>query len=170
MQVQAQLPVPPAGPRSADLSDHFFPPLLMQPLGWGGRLKLFSPFWRDVLGCTHYAHYTHYARRPWRDSTLTSPPLHLLPCRVRTSALPQGKNNFYIDQEVEILLLKEAIEEVPLFPPLLSYISNIFLVPKKSNGMRSILNLKKLNAAHLNTPYFRMETVEDVCHTLRPGD
>jgi hypothetical protein len=36
--------------------------------------------------------------------------------------------------------------------------------------MRPILNLKKLNAAHLDTPYFQMETVEDVRHTLRPGD
>jgi hypothetical protein len=30
--------------------------------------------------------------------------------------------------------------------------------------------LKKLNVAHLNTPYFHMETVEDVRHALRPGD
>jgi hypothetical protein len=36
--------------------------------------------------------------------------------------------------------------------------------------MRPILILKKLNAAPLNTPYFRMETVKDVCHALRPGD
>jgi hypothetical protein len=32
------------------------------------------------------------------------------------------------------------------------------------------LNLKWLNAAHLDTLYFRMETVEDVRHALRPGD
>jgi hypothetical protein len=79
----------------------------------------------------------------------------------------QGKNDFYIDQEVEALLLKGAIEEVPLFLPLLSYISSIFLVPKKSGGMRPKLNLKRLNAAYLNTPYFRMETVKDVRHALR---
>jgi hypothetical protein len=36
--------------------------------------------------------------------------------------------------------------------------------------MRPILNLKKLNVAHLDTPYFRMETMEDVRHALRPGD
>jgi hypothetical protein len=82
----------------------------------------------------------------------------------------QGKNDFYIDQEVEALLLKGAIEEVPLFPPPLSYISSIFLVLKKRGRMRPILNLKKLNAAHLNTPYFWMESVEDVRHALRPGD
>lgn len=79
----------------------------------------------------------------------------------------QGRNDHFIDQEVEALLSKEAIEEVPLS---LSYISPIFLIPKKSGGMRPILNLKKLNASYLDTPYFRMETVEDVRHALRPGD
>jgi hypothetical protein len=71
---------------------------------------------------------------------------------------------------VEALLAKGAIEEVPLSPPPLSYISPIFLIPKKDGGMRPILNLKKLNASHLDTPYFRMETVEDVGHALQPGD
>jgi hypothetical protein len=71
---------------------------------------------------------------------------------------------------VEALLSKRAIEEVPLSPPPPCYISPIFLILKKSGGMRPILNLKKLNAAYLDTPYFRMETMEDVRHTLRPGD
>jgi hypothetical protein len=57
----------------------------------------------------------------------------------------------------------------PPLPPPLSYISPIFLVPKKDGGMRPI-NLKRLNAAYLDTPHFRMEMVEDVCHALRPGD
>jgi hypothetical protein len=71
---------------------------------------------------------------------------------------------------VEALLSKVAIEEVLLSPPSPCYISPIFLIPKKSGGMRPILNLKKLNAAHLDTPYFRIETMEDVRHALRPGD
>jgi hypothetical protein len=36
--------------------------------------------------------------------------------------------------------------------------------------MRPILNLKKLNAVHLDNPYFRMETTKDVRHVLRPED
>jgi hypothetical protein len=63
-----------------------------------------------------------------------------------------------------------AIEGVALSPPPPSYISPIFLIPNKDGGMRPILNLKKLNTAHLDTPYFRMKTVEDVRHALRPGD
>ena len=58
--------------------------------------------------------------------------------------------------------MKGAIEEVPLDPPYLGYISNLFLVP--------ILNLKRLNAGFLDTPRFKMETVEDVRQAIRPGD
>jgi hypothetical protein len=36
--------------------------------------------------------------------------------------------------------------------------------------MQPILNLKRLNVAHLDTPYFRMGTGEDVRHALSPGD
>jgi hypothetical protein len=70
---------------------------------------------------------------------------------------------------VAALLEKGAIEEVPLVPPP-SFISNIFLVKKKNGGMRPVISLKRLNAAHLETPHFRMETPQDVCHAIRPGD
>jgi hypothetical protein len=82
----------------------------------------------------------------------------------------QGTNNPFIDAEVAALHEKGAIEEVPLAPPPPSVISNIFLVWKKNGGMRPIINLKRLNAAHLDTPHFRMETPQDVCHAIRAGD
>jgi hypothetical protein len=37
-------------------------------------------------------------------------------------------------------------------------------------GMRPVINLKRLNAAHLETPHFRMETPQDVRHAIRHGD
>jgi hypothetical protein len=40
----------------------------------------------------------------------------------------------FVDLEVEALLEKRAIEEVPLVPPPPSFISNIFLVKKKNGG------------------------------------
>jgi hypothetical protein len=67
---------------------------------------------------------------------------------------------------VAALIEKGAIEEVPLHPPPLSFISNIFLVQKKNGKMHPVINLKKLNAAHLETPHFRMESPQDVCHTF----
>jgi hypothetical protein len=131
----------------------------------GSCLKHFSSFWRDVLGCTQYALEAVEGFPPH----FTSPPPLSLPGA--DSCTPsQGKNDFYINQEVKALFLKGAIEVVPLLPLLPSYISSIFLVPKKSGRMRPILNLKRLNAVHLNTPYFRMEMAEDFRHTLRPRD
>jgi hypothetical protein len=76
----------------------------------------------------------------------------------RFSTPSQGSNNPLIDAEVAALLKKGAIEEVVLHPPNLGYVSNIFLVQKKNGKTRPVINLKKLNAAHLDTPHFRMET------------
>jgi hypothetical protein len=36
--------------------------------------------------------------------------------------------------------------------------------------MRPVINLKRLNAAHLDTPHFCMETPQDVHHAIRAGD
>jgi hypothetical protein len=54
---------------------------------------------------------------------------------------------------VAAFLEKGAIEEVPLHPPPPSLVSNIFLVQKKNGKMCPIINLKRLNAAHLETPH-----------------
>jgi hypothetical protein len=70
----------------------------------------------------------------------------------------QEVNNPHIDIEVAALIVKGAIEEVPLHHPPPSFISNIFLVRKKNGKMRPVINLKKLNAAHLETPHLRMES------------
>jgi hypothetical protein len=82
----------------------------------------------------------------------------------------QGANNPLINSEVAALIKKGAIEEVPLHPPPLSFISNIFLVQKKNGNVSPVINLKKLNAAHLETPHFRMESPQDVRQAIRPGD
>jgi hypothetical protein len=47
---------------------------------------------------------------------------------------------------------------------------HFFSFPRKVGHARPILNLKKLNATHLDTPYFRMETMDNVRHALRSGD
>jgi hypothetical protein len=131
----------------------------------GGRLKDYASFWKDVLDCSPFV---LEAVTGFRSQFISPPPPLSLP-GLRFESPSQRKNDHFMNEEVEALLAKGAIEEVPLSPPL-SYISPIFLIPKKDGGMRPILNLKKLNATHLDTPCFRMETVEDVRHALRPGD
>jgi hypothetical protein len=87
----------------------------------------------------------------------TSPPPLTCP-GVGFSTPLQGANNPLIDIEVAALIKKGAIEEVPLHHPPPSFISNIFLVQKKNRKMCPVINLKRLNAAHLETPHFRMES------------
>jgi hypothetical protein len=99
--------------------------------------------------------------------TFTSPPPLSYP-GVKFSTPSQGANNPLIDAEVAALLEKGAIKEVALHP--LGFISNIFLVLKKNGKMRPFINLKKLNAAHLDTPHFRMESPQDVRQAIRTGD
>ena len=73
-----------------------------------------------------------------------------------------------VDSEVKALLAKGAIQEVKTLSP--SFVSNIFLVPKKDGGMRPIINLKPLNRQFISAPHFRMDTIKDVSNILRPGD
>ena len=72
-----------------------------------------------------------------------------------------------IDEEVEALLRKGAIEKVVSSP---GYYSRVFVVPKEDGGWRPILNLKRLNKTFLISPPFRMDTAKDVASLLRPGD
>jgi hypothetical protein len=130
----------------------------------GGRLRHFLLFWREVLETLPLLLQAVEGYCP----PFTSPPP--LTCSGAAFSTPsQGANNPFIDAEVAALLEKGAIEEVPLDPPP-SFISNIFLVKKKNGGMRPVINLKRLNAAHLDTPHFRMETPQDVRHAIRAGD
>ena len=66
------------------------------------------------------------------------------------------------------MLQKGAIQEVTKVSP--SYVSNIFIVPKKDGGNRPIINLKPLNSQFLSPPHFKMDTVKDVASLLLPGD
>ena len=72
-----------------------------------------------------------------------------------------------VDEEVEALLLKGAIEEVV---PSCGYYSKVFVVTKKDGGWRPILNIKRLNKEYLVSPKFKMDTVRDVASLLREGD
>ena len=73
-----------------------------------------------------------------------------------------------IDEEVSSMISKGAIREVSQVSP--SFVSNIFIVPKKDGGNRPIINLKPLNSQFLSPPHFKMDTVKDVASLLQAGD
>ena len=62
-----------------------------------------------------------------------------------------------LSEEVQSLLLKRVIEEIPLTQLTPGFYSRLFLVPKKTGGMRPVIDLSILNS-YLSVPHFKMET------------
>lgn len=86
---------------------------------------------------------------------------------IKQTKLPT-ENMHLLLQEVDILLKKEAIE--PVFQNLEEgFYSTFFLVPKKTGGMRPVINLKPLNV-YLRTQHFKMDTMKTVLNLVKKGD
>lgn len=74
--------------------------------------------------------------------------------------------DLFVDNKVQELLQKGVIEHTGHESG--EVISTIFLVEKKDGGYRLILNLKPFNAQMENI-HFKMETLENVIHMMKPG-
>ena len=61
--------------------------------------------------------------------------------------------------EVKEMLKKGAIRKVQLSKG--EFVSNLFLVKKKSGGQRPVINLKQLNA-YITYYYFKMESLQNL--------
>ena len=101
-------------------------------------------------------------RIPFRRApTLSKEPIPFLaycPSSIRGKAL---------EGEVCSLLEKGAIELAPL--PSLSFYSRLFVVMKASGSWRPVIDLSLLNLKVLKTS-FKMETLQSVMVSVRPGD
>ena len=71
-----------------------------------------------------------------------------------------------IDEEIHTLLVKRAI--IPVDPTTGQFISNIFTRPKKSGGLSTIINLKRLNK-HLEKVHFKMEHIMTILPLIKRG-
>ena len=74
-----------------------------------------------------------------------------------------------LKEEIQKLLIKGAIEEVPLHQATPGYFSHYFLVPKKTGDLRPILNLRPLNK-RIQVDSFKMETLSNVCVSMSKGE
>jgi hypothetical protein len=72
-----------------------------------------------------------------------------------------------ISDEVKKLLAKGAIRKCSFDKS--QFLSNLFLVPKKSGEMRSVINLKRLNT-FVEYLHFKMENISSLVDLLRPND
>ncbi|KAL0172117.1 hypothetical protein M9458_032428, partial [Cirrhinus mrigala] len=74
-----------------------------------------------------------------------------------------------MEQEVETLLRKEAIEVVPPHDRESGFYSRYFIVPKKDGGLRPIIDLRRLNRSVMRLK-FKMLTVKQVVSQIRSED
>ncbi|KAL0159829.1 hypothetical protein M9458_043554, partial [Cirrhinus mrigala] len=74
-----------------------------------------------------------------------------------------------MEQEVDTLLRKEAIEVVPPHDRESGFYSRYFIVPKKDGGLRPILDLRQLNRSVMRLK-FKMLTVNQVVSQIRSED
>ena len=136
---------------------------LPSPLKVGGRLQHFVEEWKSIGAPESVLKIISGYSLPF----VTQPPVSL-PSTNSFTRLSQPELIRVVDEEVESLLNKGAIEEVPASEP--GYFSHLFCVPKPDGKWRPILNLKKLNSNHLEVPHFRMDTIRDVALLIRQND
>jgi hypothetical protein len=128
----------------------------------GGRLKVFQEFWdglvpnrfiRDIVGWGHTIPF------------LASPPQFR---GVKFTPL-KGEFASVLEQEVQNLVAKDAIMEVPKQLWHQGFFCHYFLVQKKDGGLRPVLNLRPLNRT-VKVESFKMESLNNVIRATAPHE
>ena len=128
----------------------------------GGRLTHFAHFWEQHV-------QDSWALEVVREGyalEFEGPPPTFRGVRA-TRAM--GDRARFLREEIQSLLLKNAIERVPPGEVKEGFYSTFFLTSKKDGTWRPILNLKPLNL-HLRHRTFKMETLRSVVRAVDPGD
>ncbi len=122
---------------------------------WGAWLALPNPS-RWLLRTIRLGYAIQFARRPPKYRGIHSN-------TVRAADAP------ILRAEIAVLLAKDAIEPVPPADMRSGFYSPYFIVPKKSGGLRPILDLRILNRALHRLP-FKMLTPKRIFGCVRPQD
>ena len=125
------------------------------------RLKFFFPVWERIT------------QDPWvleviqgyKIELVTPPVQQSLPLAPKLSSTQEA----VLEQEINNLLIKQAIH--PVYPAYqgVGFISSMFVVPKKDGGNRPVVNLKPLNQ-YLAYEHFKMEGIHLLRDLLKKGD
>ena len=95
---------------------------------------------------------------------IKSPPL----TGIKVTNVP-AKDMTFLQNEVQSLLKKDAIEIVPEINRQAGFYSTFFLVPKKTGDMNPVINLRPLNR-YIRKQHFKMETLTSVLNLVKTGD
>ncbi|CAG2197965.1 unnamed protein product [Mytilus edulis] len=125
----------------------------------GGRVSLFLQNWNSIT------------KDPWVLQCVKGIKLDFLATpfqnQIPNQAFFNQENQDLINKEITGLLNKKAITQSFLTKD--SFISNIFLVPKKGGGQRPVINLKGLNV-FLRYEHFKMEGIHLLKDLLLKND
>lgn len=128
---------------------------------FGGRVSLFVPAWKNI------------SKDPWVLEAVTlglKLEFHSVPTQLNMPPCPALSDSqiSLCNKEVSSLIEKGAVIEVDSVEG--EFVSNLFVIPKKTPGkFRPIINLKALNR-HIVLNHFKMEGISTVKETIREGD
>ena len=129
----------------------------VKSLPQAGKLKYFVQAWKDLTQDPWVLETIQGYRIPFREQ----PPIKQIPSFVFSE-----KEKTALAAEIQKLLEKEAISPTEATD---GFVSNVFLVPKKEDKWRLILNLKALNT-YTVCEHFKMEDIRSVKDLLVRGD
>ena len=125
----------------------------------------FSAKWND-LGADSWTLKT--VRTGYRIAFHSKP--HLSSTPIFFPTYPEGSERFKVlQQAVEDMIEKSAIEEVDQSNPGQGFYSRIFVTPKATGGWRPVIDLSSLNL-FIDCPSFKMETILSVLRALQQAD
>jgi hypothetical protein len=127
----------------------------------GGRPRFFLENWNKI---TDDQWVLSIIQEGYKLEFIEKPPQS----RIRKT-LVSLKDTQILLQEVNILLEKDAIEPVLNHEKPTGFYSTLFMVPKKNDKMRPVINLKPLNG-YLKKTHFKMDTLSKVLNIVKTGD
>ena len=150
-------------PRSLDLVNRLLPPCMLLTPPLGGRITQFLHHWERfttdlrVLSVIRGGLDLVFQERP----PLSDSPIPM-------SQTSDKETLRLLSEEVRSLLLKRVIEEIPLTQWTPGFYSRLFVVPKKTGGMKPVIGLSILNS-YLSVSHFKMETNRSIRSCIFPG-
>ena len=121
----------------------------------GGRLKNYLPFWKTLTSDNYILQLVAGAKLEFNCPVRQNVPRPQIRC--------SHEDKYKIDLEVNKYLNSGIIERANHSQ--CEYVSQIFPVPKKSGGLRIILNLKPLNL-DIVYKHFKMENLNTVLNLV----
>ena len=124
----------------------------------GRQIKTFLKNWKKLTGEKKFGNCKGYKISYHLDPFLV---------RVPHSQKMNRDQSTLVNQEIESMLQKGAIQEVPHISG--EFLSNLFLVDKSDGGKRPVINLKNLNS-FIPYQHFKMEGLHLMKDLLQEGD